>query len=195
MTLRLITAPTAEPLTLAEAKVACGVDADITKWDTLITALIAVGRDDAEQEMGRTVAAATWERVLDEFPADGGAIRLGWPRVSSIVSVTYIDTAGTQQTLANTAYSLDADYLPGWVAPSAAAGSWPSTLDTANAVRVRFQTAWGEGAAVPESVKQYVRLRVATLFKFREAIAAGTSIAALPRDVGAGLLDKYRVFA
>lgn len=194
MTLRLVALTGAEPLTLAEAKLVCGVDADITKWDTLITALISVGREEAEQELGRTVAAARWERVLDGFPADGGAIRLGWPRVQSIVSVAYIDTAGNAQTLASTAYSLDSDYEPGWVAPSAAAGSWPSTLDTANAVRVQFDTAWGEGA-VPESVKQYVRVRVATLFKFREAIAAGTSIAELPRDVGAGLLDKWRVYA
>lgn len=195
MTLRLITAPTAEPITLADAKLVCGVDADITKWDTLITALISAARDEAEQQLGRTIAGARWERVLDEFPADGGAIRLGWPRVASIVSIIYVDPTGTAQTMPGTDYSLDADFEPGWVAPSATAGSWPSTMDTANAVRVQFDTAWGEGAAVPESIKQYIRVRVATLFKFRETIAAGTSIAELPRDVGAGLLDKWRMFA
>jgi uncharacterized phiE125 gp8 family phage protein len=195
MTLRLITAPTEEPITLADAKLVCGVDADITNWDTLITSLISSGREDAEQQLGRTVAGARWERVLDEFPADGGAIRLGWPRVTGIVSIVYIDAAGVAQTMLSTDYSLDADYEPGWVAPSATAGTWPSAMDAANAVRVRFDTAWGDGSTVPESVKQYIRVRVATLFKFREAIAAGVSVAELPRDVGAGLLDKWRVFS
>lgn len=118
MTLRLITAPTAEPVTLADAKLVCGIDADITKWDTLITALISAARSDAEQQTGRTIAAARWERVLDAFPDSG--IALAWPVVTSVVSVKYIDTAGTLQTLASTAYTLDADYLPGWVLPSAA---------------------------------------------------------------------------
>lgn len=192
MTLKLITPPTLEPLTVAEAKALLRIDNSAE--DTLIASLIAAARGQAEQELGRALAAARWERVLDAFPSDDSAIRLGWPTVTSIASVKYIDTAGAQQTLAASAYSLDADYLPGWVAPSATAPSWPATLDTANAVRVQFDVAWGEGAAVPEDIKSWIKMRVAALHKFREPIAAGVSISELPRDHGAGLLDRWRVY-
>jgi uncharacterized phiE125 gp8 family phage protein len=189
MTLKLITAPTAEPVTLAEAKLVCKVDG--TAEDAYITGLISAAREQAEQELGRSLATATWERVLDAFPDSG--IRLGWPHVASIVSVKYIDTAGTLQTLPSTDYTLDADFLPGWVLPSATAPSWPATLDTANAVRVQFQTGWAEGA-VPESIKSWIKMRVATAFKAREFVVLGQSMAEMPRSHGDGLLDKWRVF-
>lgn len=192
MTVKMITAPTAEPVTLADAKLVCGIDADITKWDTLITALISAARSDAEQQTGRTIAAARWERVLDAFPDSG--IALAWPVVTSVVSVKYVDTAGELQTLASTAYTLDADFLPGWVLPSAASPAWPDTLDTANAVRVQFDTAWDAAVAVPEEVKSWIKMRVASLFKFREMVAAGVSVAELPRGHGDGLLDKWRLY-
>lgn len=190
MTLKLITAPTVEPVTLAEAKAVCKVDG--TAEDTYITALISAAREQAEQELGRSLAAATWERVLDAFPESG--IQLGWPHVTSIVSVIYVDTAGAQQTLDPGAYTLDADYLPGWALPSATNPAWPDTLDTANAVRVRFITGWAEGAAVPPSIKSWILVRVATAFKARESIVIGQSVAELPRMHGDGLLDKWRVY-
>ena len=37
-------------------------------------------------------------------------------------------------------------------------------------------------------------MRVATLYKFRESIAAGVSIADLPREHGGGLLDAWRTY-
>ena len=192
MTLKLITAPTAEPVTLVEVKALLRIDNSAE--DTLLNALISAARGQAEQELGRALTTARWERVLDAFPCDDSAIRLGWPTVTSIVSVKYIDTAGTLQTMPSTDYSLDADYLPGWVAPSASVLSWPATLDTANAVRVQFDVGWAEGSAVPEDIKSWIKMRVAALHKFREPIAAGVSIAELPRDHGAGLLDRWRVF-
>lgn len=193
MTLKLITAPSTEPVTLVEVKALLRIDNSAE--DTLLNALIAAARGQAEQELGRALATATWERVLDAFPSDNSAIRLGWPTVTGIVSVVYINTAGTQTTLNAADYSLDADYLPGWVAPSASAPSWPATLDTANAVRVQFTSGWAEGSAVPEDIKAWIKMRVAALHKFREPIAAGVSIAELPRDHGAGLLDRWRVFS
>jgi len=192
MTVKLITAPTDEPVNLDDAKLVCGIDADITKWDTLLQATISAARGEAEQILSRTIAAARWERVLDAFPESG--IELAWPVITSVVSVKYIDTAGTLQTLPSTAYALDADFLPGWVLPSAASPAWPATLDTANAVRVQFDTAWHADAAVPEDVKLWIKMRVATLFKYREMLASGVSVAELPRSHGDGLLDRWRLY-
>jgi len=155
MTLKLITAPAIEPVTLAEAKVQCRVDTDLTAEDDLLSALISTAREMAEHEIGRALINQTWERVLDAFPA--AEIELGMPPVSSIVSVTYIDAAGDSQTLASAAYTLEPDLLPGWLLP-AEGYEWPDTLDTANAVRVRFVAGYGDSAPnVPASSRVRIR--------------------------------------
>ncbi len=190
--LKLLAVTGSEPITTAEAKAMCRIDDDITADDTLIAALIKAARSQAEHLMGRTVTTAQYERALDAFP-DGG-IQLAWPTVSSIQSITYIDEAGDLQTLSSSLYTLDAREHPGWAMP-AEDTEWPSTLDTAAAVRVAFTSAWAEGGSVPEDVKTWIKLRVATMYKFREQVAAGMSVAELPRSHVDGLLDRWKVWA
>lgn len=192
MSLKLISTSGAEPVTLSQAKLACRVDADITADDTMLTSLIKAARSDAEQQLGRSLVTSQYERALDAFPC--GGIELARPHVSAINSVQYVDTAGVLQTLAGATYTLDDRELPGWCIP-AYGSAWPSTLDTANAVRVTFTCAWSEGgSAVPDDVQAWVLMRVATLYKYREAVAAGVSVAELPRSHGDGLLDRWRLY-
>lgn len=190
MALRLLAVTGTEPVTLAEAKAVCRVDADITADDTMITAMIKAARSQCEQILCRTIVRAQYERALDAFP-DGG-IALAWPTVDGITSVQYVDAAGVLQTLLPTLYTLDSREDQGWVLP-ADGTDWPVTLDTANAVRVTFTTRWTQGGndAWPEDIRSWIMMRVATLYKFREQIAAGVSVAELPRDHGMGLLDRW----
>lgn len=158
MALKLITDATVEPVTLAQAKVQCRVDEDITTDDTLIEGLVSAARKMAEQECNRALISQTWERVIDAFPAV--EIELGKHRVIAITSVTYIDAAGNSQTMAAEDYSLDADSDGGFLLPAADA-EWPDTLDTANAVRVRFTAGYGaDASAVPECIKAWIRIMV-----------------------------------
>ena len=193
MALKLIEVTGSEPVSTAEAKLVCRVDADITADDTLIARLIKAARAQCEHLLDRTITTTQYERTLDAFP-DGG-IRLAWPHVTGIDSITYTDTAGDAQTLNSALYTLDAREHPGWALP-ADDTTWPDTLATANAVRVLFTCGWVEtGAAVPEDVKSWILMRVATMYKFREQIASGVTINELPRGHGDGLLDRWRVFA
>lgn len=157
-----ISAPNGEPVTVAEAKVLCRVDEDITTDDALIGSLITTGREMAEQELSRALITQTWERVYDGF--DGDSIELAWPPVQSIQYVQYIDANGDLQTLPEAYYYLDAvGKLPGFVL-LADGYSWPATADTANAVRVRFVCGYGDtAAAVPESIKNWIKLVVADM--------------------------------
>lgn len=192
MALRLIQVTGAEPVTLAEAKLVARIDADITAEDALVTSLISAARSEAEQIMCRAVVTQQYEIRLDAFP--DGAIRLAWPHVETIDSVIYIDANGDPQTWGSANYILDNREQPGWVL-TAEDVDWPTTQDTANAVRVLFTSAWAEGGGVPEDVKTWIKLRVATSYKFREGLAAGLSLAEIPRNYVDGLLDRWKVYA
>lgn len=188
MTLKLITAPATEPVTLAEAKVhlRCGDDED-----ALLGVLIQAAREQAEHQLGRALITQTWERVIDAFPA--AEIELGMPPVASITQITYVDTAGDTQTLSSALYTLDADTPPGWALP-AEDTDWPDTLDTANAVRVRFTCGYGAAGDVPAAIKSWMLLRIGTLYKLREEVVAGKSLAEIPGGYVDRLLDAYRVW-
>ena len=190
MTLKLITAPAVEPITLAEAKLHLRVDA--ATEDAMITDMIFAARQAAEGELNRALITQTWERVLDAFPAS--YLPLGMPPVVSVQSVTYIDPAGATQTLSGGAYTLDSDRDPGWLLP-AYGTAWPATRYQANAVRVRFNCGYGgTAAAVPQAIRQWLLVRIGTLYQFREAFVTG-GLAALPNRFVDGLLDRYRVYA
>lgn len=186
MTLKIFLAPATEPVSLAEAKahLRCGDDED-----ALITALIQAAREQAEHLLNRSLITQTWERVLDAFPAV--ELPLGMPPVQSVSSVRYYDPAGAPQTLDPSAYSLDADTDAGWIIP-AYGTSWPDTIDTPNAVRVRFVCGYGGAADVPAAIRSWILLRIGTLYKHREETVAGVSLAELPRTFIDGLLDPFR---
>lgn len=191
MTLLRITAPTVEPVTTAEAKLHLRVTHSTD--DDLIDVLIAAAREQCEHLTGRALVTQTWERVLDAFPAV--EIELGRPPVIAITSVTYTDAAGDSQILDSADYSLDNVTEPGYLLPAEGV-IWPTTLDTANAVRVRFTCGYGATAdSVPAALRAWIKLRLATLYKHREEIVAGISVADLPNGYTDRLIDRYRLWS
>lgn len=180
-------APSTEPVTLAEAKLHLRVDhAD---EDALIAALISAAREQAEHRCGRSCIDQQWTLKLDAFPS---AIRLYYPRVTSVTSISYIDPQGVTQTLAPQDYVLDnASEYVAWVVPAAGA-AWPDTApDRVNAVTVVYRAGESSAAAVPASVKAWILLTVGVLYEQR-AGGVERAIAELPHCFYDGLLDPYR---
>lgn len=202
MTLKRITPPAFQPVTLADLRLQIRADAGITEEDGMLTMLIEVAAQECEHRLGRAIMPATWERVLDDFPQV--ELELGLPQVQSITSVTYLDTAGAAQTLSPATYYLDADSDGGrgWVLP-AAGYTWPETAEAANAVRARFVSGYAaasasesaQRAAVPASVRQWILLRAATLYKYREEVAAGFSVVVAVPGFADRLLDAEKVWS
>ena len=152
-TLRPLNPPTALPVSLATAKLHCKVEHSAD--DALITAMIRAAARSAEQQLNRALMEQPWLCSLDEFPATG--IVLGKPRVIAITSIIYTNPAGTDITLPGSAYTLDADALPGLVLP-ALGTTWPATRAQPNAVRVTFTAGYGaDAAAVPDDVAGHWR--------------------------------------
>jgi hypothetical protein len=95
MAYKIITQPTVEPVTLAEAKIQCRADGN--ELDSLLTGvIIPAARRSAEHETGRALCTQTRELVLDAFPAD---FELYGSPIQSVVSVKYLDESGNEQTL------------------------------------------------------------------------------------------------
>lgn len=191
MTLRRVTAPAVEPVSLAEAKLQRRVEHALDDaWFTGIA--IPSARQTAENITGRALVTQTWELALDAFP--GCEIELAKPKVLSIVSVKYLDEDGIEQTVNPSQYTLDADTQPGWLLLADGA-SWPGTQDGANAVRVRFTAGYGPAAAdVPANIRQWMLMQIATAHKHRESFASGISITDLPNRFVDGLLDEARTY-
>jgi uncharacterized phiE125 gp8 family phage protein len=190
MSLRIITPPTALPVSLEAAKAQVNLQHNL--HDDVITRMILAAAGVAEQELNRKLMSQTWQLLIDEFPPHEIEIRC--PRVQNITSIVYTDPDGVDQTLSTSAYSLDADLMPGYVLPALGA-SWPATLKKANAVRVTFVAGYGSTAdAVPKTVQEWVLVRVATAYYNREAFLAGISVAELPGRHVDQHLDAERLY-
>ena len=192
-TLSIVTEPSAEPLTLAEAKL--HVREDQADNDSLIRSLIAAARQHVEAFTGRALMPQTWDVSLDEFPA--GSIWLPKAPLVSVTSVSYLDVAGDSQVWSTANYSVHAPAgdraQQGRVSPNYSV-FYPVTLPVPNAVTVRFVAGYASAARVPEAIKSAMKLLIGHWYGSREAVVYGqTAPVAIPVGVDA-LLWPYKVF-
>jgi uncharacterized phiE125 gp8 family phage protein len=133
-TLTLVTGPTAEPITLAEARAQCRVDHAID--DAVLAALILDARGWAQGYTRRNFISQTWDYSLHGFPM---VIELPVGPVTSITSISYYDTNNAAQTFTN--YDADLKGAVPRIQP-ADGYEWPDTYSRYNAVTVRFVTGY-----------------------------------------------------
>lgn len=187
MNLVTITEPTAEPVSLSEAKLHLRVDH--TDEDTLISGLIAGARGQIEQLSWHALMTQTLELVLDGWPC-GDTIELPYPPLQSVTSITYKDSDGVITTWNSDQYVIAADSVPGRVVLAPGCG-WPgTTLWSAEAIRVRFVAGWLSAAVVPQRLKQALLLLVGEWYAMREANAG--NVQEIPFAVSA-ICSDYRL--
>lgn len=154
--------------------------------DDLVKSLIRAARETVENVTGRALMTQTLELALDGFSSE---IKLPRPPLASVTSVKYTDVNGDEQTLDPNAYALN-DYVePARLTLTA----WPSVANSANSVRIRYQAGYITAAAVPDAIKNWMLLRIGTLYASREDVIVGAISSALP--YADRLLDAYRVYA
>lgn len=181
------------PITLDEAKAHCRVT--FSDDDTLIERLIRAATHEIENRTQRTLCETTYIEQLDRFPS--GGIKLAMPPLLSVQSIIYFNAAGSQITLSSSDYLVDTHSEPGWVmlAPDK---EWPETQDRINAVAITYKAGYLAGGnaqqqrdAVPEDLRAWLLIRVATLYENRESV----SFASAPFNITAldSLWQPYRV--
>ncbi len=193
MSLSQLTPPTVEPITVAEAKNHLRIDADITQDDTLIALLIGAARRFAEMKTGRSFITQQWRRTLDAFPCYGGAVVLERGPVQAITSVSYQDMTGAWQVMPAEDYVADIAGSPERIA-LAFGRIWPIALPQLASVRVDYRAGFGDdAAAVPEGIRQWMLLRLTTLYEHREEAEVISRGRLEPMPFVDGLLDPYTV--
>lgn len=175
MALSLSTAPTVEPVTLAEAKAHLKID-HTADDDYLKDFVIPAARRFAETLTRRSFLQQTWILRLGGFIDD--PIVLPRPPLSSVSSITYLDSNGDSQTWATTEYTVEkptGEYaLHGriWLAYSK---SYPTTRDVVDSVTVTFVAGYGTAAsAVPVGIKHGVLMVSEDLYRQRGSQVIGT---------------------
>jgi uncharacterized phiE125 gp8 family phage protein len=191
MGLSLVTAPSAEPVSLAEAKAHLRVSHPSD--DALIATYLMAARAAAENYTRRALAVQTFDQTFDyDYPCShDGRPRLVLLRspLVSVTSVSYVDTAGATQTLNPSQYLVDAIGIEGRIEPAYGV-TWPEVRDQMAAVTVRFVAGY---AQIPEPVRAAILLTLGHLYEHREDVVIGPSANELPRGADA-LLFPYRVF-
>jgi uncharacterized phiE125 gp8 family phage protein len=197
--LSLITGPTADPVTLAEAKAQCRVDS--AEEEGLLVGYLLAARHYCEDYTGRVFATQTWEMKLDggwptvfDRPtvARRNRIVLPNPPAQSVTSITYVDTSGALQTLASNQYSFSKGDIFGFV-EQAYGVSWPAVRCQLETITVRFIAGYGANPSdLPEPIRQAILLLTSHFNENREAVIADTRAVAieLPLSVMA-LLQNY----
>ena len=182
MSIKIFTAPEAEPVTLAEAKLQCRVDG--TGDDSLILSYILTARMNCEHFSNHKFINQTWDLWLDAFP--GGTV-LELPRslspLSSVTHVKYFDPADQEQTFAAADYMVDPYSEPGRIILKSGS-SWPADeLRIANGVGVQVVVGYGDDADVPANFKQAMLMLIGHYYEDREGVIVGTISAELPLGV------------
>lgn len=181
--LKVVTAPTVEPVTVAEVKAHAVIGHDLD--DALLGVLISAARGHGESLTGRRFAPTTLEVVLDSFPAE---IRLPGAPITALTSIKYIDADGAEQTLGPSEYEADIEGITGRVVPVT---SWPSVSATKlNTVRVRYESGY-TSETLPADIRLWMLARVATLYAQRETVIVGGQVLELGRNFVDCLLEQY----
>lgn len=180
------TAPSAEPIHLAEAKLHLRtVTGDTSEDSMLISPLITAAREYCEQVTGRALAAQT----IQAYPETWGLWRLPRPPIVSVTSIKYYDVDDAVSTLAAADYQVDTvDGLVNIL-------EWPGAdLRVLNPIVVEYVAGY---ATLPMAIRQAMLLLIAHWYQNREAVIVSTGSYSQSVEVAVGvqrLLNQYKVW-
>lgn len=181
---KITTAPTIEPVTLAEAKLHCRVDD--SSEDAKFTDWIQQARMQCEEIAQRSFITRTYTAYLDYWPY-WTRFELPYPPLISLTSVKYYDRDGNAAVTFDPAnYFVDTHSEPGRFALKWNS-AWPgASLRELNGVEIIYTAGYGALAtAVPTRYKEAMLLLIGHLYEHRESVIIdqGISVQVLPQGL------------
>lgn len=181
-------APSATPVSLAEAKAHLNVDFDDD--DALITSLIGAAvahLDGYAGILGRCLVSQEWRQDFTDW---AWRFRLPFPDLSSI-TVTYQDEDNQTQTVSSALYELIEDERGSLIVFRDAFEEFGLYDDAVARISVAFTAGYGDAEDVPGALTAAIKLLVGHWYENREAAVVNASVESLPMAVSA-LIGPYR---
>ena len=173
-------APITNTIALEDAKTFLGM-LGIDGGDTLITSLIKGATEHVENTTNRQLMSATYELYADSF-----ITKLPKNPIQSIEKIEYMDENEVYQVLDSSLYYLY-EYLDiGMIEYK----NLPVLPTHKKAVKITFVCGY---TVVPEPIKAYIRVKIATLYEFREEFVAGASVSDIGNNLIDNLLSPYKI--
>ncbi len=182
MSLTLLSPPASEAVTLSELKAHLRVTHE--DEDALIAGVLVAAARAVEARGGLALMPQQWRLSLDRPPAE--TIFFPFSPVASLDAVTVTDGEGTPQAIDISLYEFAAG-SPGRLRP---AGPWPAPGIALDGVRLDFTAGYEDADAVPDPLKQAVKLLAAHFYEARET-AVESRLYSVPQSVDA-LIAPYR---
>lgn len=155
----LVTAPSALPVTTAQARTHVHLASDDTTHDTELGDILGAAVEQWESDTDSVLMERTLRVYLEMLGDD--EIYLPSRPVASITNVKYYDDGDTLQTLASTVYSLDKGARAvrlNWNQV------WPSTSTRWDAAQVNYVAGYASADDVPNIAKRAILLLVGYYF-------------------------------
>jgi len=173
MKYRITSPATTDPVSLTEAKLHLRVDSSAD--DELIRNLVHAATVWCERYEGRAYCVQTITAKMDKWTDE---IVLPVAPLLKVDSVSYIDTAGTTQTLASTFYNVDTTREPGRIT-LAYQKTWPALYAVPDAITIVYKVGYATSFAsvVPTS-------SVTNSFTINEVVFSDADAVRLSNDLG-----------
>lgn len=188
--LKRLTLPAIEPVTLAEAKHHCRVDTD--NDDAYLSGLIVAAKEWCEDYCDATFLHTQYRMTLDSFPIEINLPRPPMATTGTATAVSIVYKLSDQSTvlLSSSEYRVDRDSTPGVIRYNYT-GSWPSHLFDFGAVEVTWWGGYGpDAASISQRIKSAILWLVGLWYEKRMA-AEQANLSEIPFGVKA-LLDSVR---
>tara|TARA_R100000808_G_scaffold5235_1_gene16068 strand:- start:4378 stop:4959 length:582 start_codon:yes stop_codon:yes gene_type:complete len=152
--------PSGEPVTLEQFKGHARIDGDDANEGALRQ--LRGATEEVQRLTALQLLNATWVYTFDAFPIDAGG-RIWMPKapLSSVSSITYLDSDGDSQTVAASVYQLVTSETPGSVVLQYGQ-TWPTARTDTEAVTVTFVAGYGTDQAQVPDMAQNAVLALAT---------------------------------
>jgi len=184
----LLTAPAAEPLSLADAKAFLRVEHDDD--DIIIASLVASARNHVEALTRCGLITQTWRLALDRWP-DNGRVAPKLGPLRALIAARVFNEANVPSSL--DAASFVVDRAGGVIA--APCWSLPVPGRSTAGIELDIEIGFGDAASdVPPALLNAIRMLVVHWYENRSLVAIGQTVAMMPASVNA-MINSYRVLS
>lgn len=185
----LVTGPSVEPITTAEAKTHLNVSG--TSKDTYIDSLIVTARKQIERYLNRVLINQSWKVYYDRWKHE---LLIPFGNLSTVTTVKYYSDDGTFTTLdANTYYWVVTTTEPGRIVRKYDV-TYPELQDgRPDAIEISFTAGYGaSGSAVPDDIKHAMKLLITNYYEHRGDVVIG-QVNKIPSYV-TDLIHSYKLY-